>query len=350
MNLTDDGLPVRLGRRHQGRVRLSVTYENGSKKPYAFEVYVYFAEWDKSYHVVYYRACAWMGYVKIGVKIGEEGQTAAILLIDDNTDGLYNSPQDIICVDLNGDWIPDPSCGSNELISLSDAFYLGGTPYIVDYVAPDGTYISFRIAPEGEILGVVESASTGEPLPGVKIEAWASAHRETFTQEDGHYMLKLAEGCWNLRASLPGFIPVLEEGVCISGKASLRWDITLQRVPLVRDTVTLYDGDSYDFATGERGKYTGGDLYFSNGEFWANNLHQRGLLDLGGSGLPLDDIVPPQVGYTRFGVKAVIGHTYVALLHEGIEGCFMIFRVIDLTANSVTIEYLLRCADEAPDR
>ena len=204
-DLTDDGDPLRMPVYQAQKVpTFYIPYKDGSLRPYSFRVYVYFAEWDSAYHVLYYRDCGWVGKVKI-----TKGKPpVVVLLLDDNTDGIYNSEGvDYLCVDLNGDGIPNASLEGRELIRHFDPFYLEDTPYAIDKVAIDGSFVSFRSVPEGQLKGFVKSASTGEPLSGVRIEAWASVHRETFTQEDGSYTLKIAEGSWTLRASLLGFIP-----------------------------------------------------------------------------------------------------------------------------------------------
>ena len=70
-------------------------------------------------------------------------------------------------------------------------------------------------------------------------------------------------------------------------------------VPMAKAaTVILYNGDSYDFSTNARGYLSGGDFYFGDhtvsGKFWANNLGQRGLQDLGDIGLlPLSEVSIP---------------------------------------------------------
>src|SRR4051794_37327362 len=52
-----------------------------------------------------------------------------------------------------------------------------------------------------------------------------------------------------------------------------------------RGTVTLVPTDSaqvgYDFSTRTFQSYSGGDLYAYQGQFWANNLGQRGVVSLG---------------------------------------------------------------------
>ncbi len=105
----------------------------------------------------------------------------------------------------------------------------------------------------------------------------------------------------------------------------------------------LEDGDSYDFSTNTLGNVTGGDLYYYQGKFWANNYHQKGVKDLGDIGnTDLSTITIPTSGFTQFGVNAVSGHTYVSKAQEGEVGGYIFFRVNDISADksTVTIQYL----------
>lgn len=107
----------------------------------------------------------------------------------------------------------------------------------------------------------------------------------------------------------------------------------------------LGDGDSFDFSTNTLGSFTGGDLYFYDGKFWANNYEQNGVRDLGGIGDPdLAGVTIPKSGYTRFGVNAVVGHTYSSKAQDGEQQSYIVFRVTDLGAggSTVTIRYLYR--------
>ncbi len=113
--------------------------------------------------------------------------------------------------------------------------------------------------------------------------------------------------------------------------------------------LVLYDMDSYDFSTKTRGTLAGGDFYYSDasgvGSFYANNVGQSGLQDLGNDGsVALSAVEIPSGGYTRFGANAVVGHTYVSLAQAGEEGNFIVFRVISLVPDysNVTIECLYR--------
>lgn len=104
----------------------------------------------------------------------------------------------------------------------------------------------------------------------------------------------------------------------------------------------LFDMDSYDFSANVIGEVTGGDLYYYDGKFWANNYQQRGVIDLGDVGaITLDAVNIPNAGYTRFGVNAVVDHTYVSMAQEGEEASYIAFRVTEMSADKseITIEY-----------
>lgn len=107
----------------------------------------------------------------------------------------------------------------------------------------------------------------------------------------------------------------------------------------------LNEDDSLDFSTNTLGTLTGGDLYYSGGKFWANNMNQKGVADLGDIGnADLATVTIPTTGYTRFGRSAVTGHTYVSKAHAGEYGSYIVFRVNSLSGDKskVTIQYLYR--------
>jgi internalin A len=107
--------------------------------------------------------------------------------------------------------------------------------------------------------------------------------------------------------------------------------------------ITLQHRDSYDFSEHVRGTLGGGDFYLTQLKFFANNVGQRGVKDLGDIGIiPLDQVEIPTEGYTRFGEPAVVGHTYVSLAQQGEEGNYIVFRVVTIEGDSVTIDFLYR--------
>ena len=99
---------------------------------------------------------------------------------------------------------------------------------------------------------------------------------------------------------------------------------------------------SYDFRTEVTNLGpTEGDFYFSpsHPSFWANNQGQRGIVDLGKINISLDQVTPPQSGYYKFGIPAIVGHVYVSLAREGNEGEYIIFRVLDIQVSDETVQY-----------
>ncbi|TFH46098.1 MAG: hypothetical protein E4G94_03190, partial [ANME-2 cluster archaeon] len=107
----------------------------------------------------------------------------------------------------------------------------------------------------------------------------------------------------------------------------------------------LDDGDSFDFSTNTLGSFTGGDLYYYQGKFWANNLNQKGVTDLGNIGnADLATVNIPNSGFTRFGIAAAADHTYISIAQEGETASYIAFRVtaISVDKSKVTIRYLYR--------
>lgn len=107
----------------------------------------------------------------------------------------------------------------------------------------------------------------------------------------------------------------------------------------------LENRDSFDFSTNILGTLTGGDLYYSGGKFWANNYNQKGVKDLGNIGdADLTTVTIPTTGYTRFGVNAVLGHTYISKAQSGEFGSYIVFRVTEISADksTVTLQYFYR--------
>lgn len=110
------------------------------------------------------------------------------------------------------------------------------------------------------------------------------------------------------------------------------------------ETVALSNGQGYDFSEQTAGGTGHGDFYFSNvsgePEFWANNPGMEGLVDLGVTPGELWEVDIPFTGYERFGVEAILGHTYVARAEEGEVHYYIIFRVQALSASETTLDWI----------
>lgn len=121
----------------------------------------------------------------------------------------------------------------------------------------------------------------------------------------------------------------------------ITWDFEYD---LITHTVTLQDIESFGFYTHEKNSgASGGDFYYRtfNGsgqnKFLANNTGQSGIIDMGV--IPFSaSINPPASGYSIFSVEAFLSHVYISEASSG-DYKHVIFKVIGLTNDSITIEY-----------
>jgi hypothetical protein len=133
----------------------------------------------------------------------------------------------------------------------------------------------------------------------------------------------------------------------------------LSNLPQPRQIVTggsidLTHLQSFDFVSGSLGQVTGGDLYVGldptvdpsscDGQdaFWANNVGQRGGVDLGAYDGDLSLVQPPQSvsAYDRFCVPIQVDHVYAYLQKD--EGLVVVFRVVwHAEHENVALEYVV---------
>jgi hypothetical protein len=109
-------------------------------------------------------------------------------------------------------------------------------------------------------------------------------------------------------------------------------------------SITLVAGDhyrgGYDFSLAKYTDLTPGDFYFVAGAFWANNTGQRGVVKVGAC-TSVDSVrTIPTSGYSRYGVKAVVGNCFVSLTHDD-ERDNIVFRVSALSSTNVTLTWKL---------
>jgi len=321
-------------------VKFQVNYADGTNQPYA--IYVYYFNGSSPAQLDYYRGSSRLGTIQLG------GKTYTIALEDRNADGLYSDLENTgIAIDLNN----DGQFTESEIFIANWPIQIGNTFYSVADISPAGNTIKFAEARFGQVTGIVSDSKSGQPLSGVTITL-SPTGLSTTTDSSGKYSLQAPEGhYWQIAGLLDGYVPAYyspPNGSLVAG-AVLNIDIPMQPATGAKSgTLQLADGDSYNFLAGTRDKYSNGDFYcgFSNGtaQFWANNLHQQGVIDLGDLGnKTLDQIDPPTNGYYRFGVEAIVGHTYVSEAEEGENGHYVIFKVTQLQPGQyVEIEYYYR--------
>lgn len=117
--------------------------------------------------------------------------------------------------------------------------------------------------------------------------------------------------------------------------------------PALPQSVTLSLGESFDFVTGAKGSFVGGDLYFYGPPgfivipyLWANNVGQNGIKSLGDIGsTDLATVQATAGGYTRQRTTPVVGHTYISWLNDETSGEYAVFRVANSGGGSVSFDY-----------
>ena len=100
---------------------------------------------------------------------------------------------------------------------------------------------------------------------------------------------------------------------------------------------------SFDFSSKEYGTVSDGEFYFTDGKFFANNLGQRGLIDLGAIQFDPAGIEIPPTGYDQFGVEPIPQHVYISLSRAGNDNRYILFTVnyLTLEGNAVSLEYYI---------
>lgn len=112
----------------------------------------------------------------------------------------------------------------------------------------------------------------------------------------------------------------------------------------VSGTITLtsgsYTSGGYDFSTQTYTGLTGGDFYFYQGAFWANNVGQRGVVNVGPCSSVDSVTTMPITGYSQFNVAATVGNCYVALTHYD-ERDYIVLHVDSLSGSTISLTWKL---------
>lgn len=324
-------------------ISFSFFYSDGICEQYGIRVACRIASGSSigTYRLHYYRGCARGGLVAI------DGKERLLAIEDYDTDGVYSDLDSTnLLIDMDGDGIVQRE---EERVGSTESFELDGTYYIVDHITEAGTFISFQRADMGIITGYVHS--NNKPIREATIVL--ADKYETKTDINGQFSMEVPEGDYSkgnygaLFVKAPGYIPLwkrLQESVDPGRDLILTVELKPATGPK-QGYIILEKGDSYHFLAGEMHRLSGGDFFFSTfnkASFSAHNPHQRGVVDLGVVNAALCTVEVPSSGYTDYGVEAIVGHTYVSLAKGGEEGHYIVFKVIALTEDSVSLGYYYR--------
>ncbi len=332
-------IPISIGERSHKEMEFNIAYGNGAKQPYVIRFGPNTLNPGR-FSLSYYRGCIRTGTADV---LGKEYRIA---LSDDNGDGLYSDLADttvLISRDADGHMI------YRDRVRADSPIEIGQSDYFTIEISDDGSSALLRPAEYGILEGSVTHESSNTPVPNARVKTTPYGF-DALTGADGRYEMRLPAGrYYEVQVTASGYIPQHVKrvpSVLYATAANLSAQLSLPKSPQSGE-ITLRDGDSFHFLSGQRHKYVDGDFYFrcSDGSpmFLANNRHQGGLVDLGQIQTPLDAVTPPMRGYNQFGVVAEVGHVYVSPAKQGEEGCHIVFRVIEIKqGESCTLKYYYR--------
>jgi len=333
--------PISIGVRSRKEMEFNIAYGSEAKQPYVIRIRPNTMNPGR-YSLSYWRWCLRTGTADV---LGKEYR---ITLIDDDSDGLYSDGGTTVLVRHYA----DGHMSRSGRIRAVSPIEIGESEYFTIEINDDGSSALLRPAEYGILEGYVTRESSKIPVPNARVKITPHGF-ETLTGPDGRYEMRLPVGKYSqVQISANGYIPQhvrrvpsVSHATAVNVSAQLH----LPKLPQSGE-ITLRDGDSYHFLSGQRHRYTGGDFYFKcskdNPTFWANNSHQGGLVDLGQSQTPLDAVRLPIQGYTQRGILAVVGHVYASLAKQGEDDCHIVFRVTEIKpGESCTLKYYYRQGD-----
>jgi hypothetical protein len=337
----------KLARTFPCQIEFAVKYADGTKQPYAIELYYFRSQRAPAEvgarRLFYHRKCLREGLVMVN------RQPRPIAILDENSDGDY---ADLATTTVMTD-VANTNGERNEqaIHSGRSALALGNKFYVVSEIARDGSNMTLKEAVWGQLKGAVLDQQGMKPIRGAELVATPGG-LSAKTDAEGHFLLELPEGEYTLlTAKARGFIPRHDENgfVVKGGTDQVLSDVLLRAANAPPGgRIRLNSGNSYDFLGQAISQYSGGDFSYNSGRgsasFYAGNRYQKGMVDMGMLGnMPLRRVVPPAAGYNKYGIPAVLGHTYVSNAKDGEDGHFIIFRIVNFGADgSVEIDYYYR--------
>ena len=245
------------------------------------------------------------------------------------------------------------------------------TAWEVHSVSPSGRTVQLLPKRTGVLAGRAVTFGGGNPIAGATVKVEPGGF-ETQTAGDGSFRLEVYEGIlWKLLVTKDGFIPYAvrfysnrrfgldqdEERILVRPGMETSHTAELFEIPddksgtvLLRDHGSFYGALGLTFRNQVLGDFVfetwlvgfpEGDRF--QGSVCACKEGQRGVLDLGDQGSkPLEDIPIVPFGYTPDYVELREGSVYLVRAREGLEGHFLIFRVLSRTEDGIEISYLFR--------
>ena len=307
------------------------------------------------------------------LRAGELPDTGELFMVHPTSaaarfDGLHTLQ---VLQDLDQDWLFEKDV-VGEVQRAFQAVLIGiDTAWEIHSISPSGRTVQLLPKRTGVLAGRAVTFGGGGPIGGATVKVEPGGF-ETQTAEDGSFSVEVYEGIvWKLLVTKDGFIPYSvrfypdrqfdldqdAERIRVRAGRETSHTAELFEIPDNKSgTVILRDYGSFYGALGLafRNRVLG-DFVFDTwlihypeedrfqGNVCACKEGQRGLVDLGDQGSkPLEDIPIVPFGYTRDYVELREGSVYLVRAREGLEGHFLVFRVLSRTEDGVEISYLFR--------
>ena len=141
----------------------------------------------------------------------------AIAVVDDNSNALYNDPEDVVVIDLNSDGVLSGGYEGAEQFSRHRPFVLDDKIFRIMDVSPTSMTMTITLASLGSFTGTVINVQTGRGIENARLKFDPGAYTAT-TDRKGKFLVNLPEGQYDFATiSAPGFWNTILQGKDISG-------------------------------------------------------------------------------------------------------------------------------------
>jgi len=310
-DLTDD--PVHHCRRHSPCGPFEVVLHHGEgSASYALNIQ-FFATGDDSENrnMLWY----WRGVALTGTFAGR-----AIAVIDDDTSGRYDDPEDVVVFDLDGDGRLDGGYDGRERLRRDESFRWAGETFVVTDVDPVARTMEVDRAPTVTRVHRVLDVQSAKPVAGARVTTYPGPHSSVTDATDRarverpggrlDFLTAVADGYWSAvygpgqRAGEDSERILLERGPC--RQPAVRW---CGRESLGASSTTNSHVDLDSGVVGPRVGETPGPKdvgwYIPPGGFYLSAFDEAGLAVLGS--VDFDGLTPADLRALTFDEERVYG-------------------------------------------
>lgn len=289
-----------------------------------------------------------------------------VYIADQSGRGTFDSAQAQVLQDVDGNGVASPKT-SAEVQSARNAIVAAGTreAWRVASISPSGRTVWLAPLAKATLSGRVQTTTGARSIADATVQVWPGPF-ETSTRSDGSYSLKVyATQPWKMLVKREGYVPYSlylsnksTAAVRLQDNAETAFNVAMTPVRsppsgtiglsqlgsfIGAAGIGVADEAAGDFALrlGQRTEVEGFRVTWA--QVCACYEGQGGVVEIGSSGAPLDDVPIPAQGYVtgRF-LDLRRDYVYVARAREGQEGKYVVLRVDSMAQGAITVSYLFR--------